>query len=69
VSGSAFRYFQSKLRIYTTGKPIAFAEKKNLHRVEAITIKRSDYVKPGSKIYKSGVENNLFDNMFEIVFK
>ena len=68
VSNQAFRYFQSKSRSYR-GKPIVAVRKKCLDRVEAKTVERSAYVKPGSKIFKSGIENKLFDNMFEIVFK
>ena len=32
-----------------------------------IKVNKDSYIKPGSAIAKSGVEDHLFDNMFEIL--
>jgi len=41
----------------------------NIDRVQAKKLNRLDFVKQGSKNFKSGKENHLFDNCFEIVLR
>ena len=44
------------------------AFRKNLIKsADSMTVNKGSYLKPGSKIAQSGLENALFDNMFELI--
>ena len=65
ISKRAFRYFRNKSDSYT-GRPIASIRKAIIRSAEVIEVNKNSYLKPGSAIAKSGKEDALFSNMFEI---
>lgn len=65
ISLRAFRYFRNAYEA-RTGKPIVAFRKKIIQRASRFKINKGSYLKRGSHIAKSGKEDNLFDNMFEV---
>ena len=65
ISERAFRYFKDKASSQN-GKPLVAFRKKIIKRASAYSLNKNSYVKPGSRIASSQIENSLFQNMFEI---
>ena len=68
VSKRAFRYYRNATDRHTR-KPLVTFRKRKIEGTEPISINKASYVKPGSAIAKSGKEDKLFDNMFEITLR
>ena len=66
ISKRALRYFRSKQESYS-GKPLVSIRRSVIESAQPYHINKVSYLKPGSAITKSGKEEELFDNMFEIV--
>ena len=66
ISHRAIRYFRNKQESYN-GKPIVSIRRTVVETAQPYKINKASYLKPGSAISKSGKEEELFDNMFEIV--
>lgn len=65
VSERAFRYFKDKTSS-ENGKPLVAFRKKIIRQAVAYSLNKTSYIKPGSRIANSKLENHLFENMFEI---
>ena len=66
LSTNAFRYFENYYKSLK-GVPIVCFRKKIIMKCIPYKVNKTSYLKPGSKVFKQGVEDKLFDNMFEIV--
>ena len=65
ISKRAFRYFKNKTESFA-GKPIVCFRKSIIKQAAPYKVNKASYLKKGSAVTKSGKENVLFDNMFEI---
>ena len=65
ISLRAFRYFRSQYESFH-GKPIVAFRKNIINTAVPLKINKDSYLKKGSRIAKSGREDNLFDCAFEI---
>ena len=65
ISRRAFRYFKNESESYG-GKPIVCFRKNIIKQALPYGVNKESYLKRGSAVAKSGKENDLFDNMFEI---
>ena len=68
ISQRAFRYFKNE-QDAVKGKPIVAIRKKIIDVVKPYKVNKFSYLKPGSRIAKSGKEDHLFDCMFEIMLE
>jgi hypothetical protein len=66
ISKKAFRYFENEYRSHN-GKPIVCFRKDIILKCVPYHVNKSSYLKPGSTVFKEGVEDKLFNNMFEII--
>ena len=66
VSLNAFRYFKKKQNVEHQ-KPIVAFRKDVIKCAKPIKVNKNSYIKPGSHIAKTGEEDPLFSNMFEII--
>ena len=66
VSANAFRYFRTD-RNWQHAKSICAFRKDTIKCAKPIKVNKNSYIKAGSHIAKTGEEDPLFDNMFEII--
>ena len=66
ISKRGFRYFKNKSESYN-GRPIVSIRKAIIKQAESIHVNKGSYLKRGSAIAKSGKEDLMFDNMFELI--
>ena len=66
ISQRAFRYFKNKYEAIS-GKPIVAFRKKIIEEAKPYKVNKQSYMKAGSRIAQKGIEDQYFDNMFEIV--
>ena len=68
VSQRALRFFRSQYGS-VGGKPLFTIRKKAIIAVKPIKIDAKNFLKKGSRAARSGTENCLFENAFEILLK
>jgi len=66
ISLRAFRYYRSKVDAILMRRPVVAFRKNIISKASPYEVNKASYLKNGSRIAKSGTEDKLFDNMFEI---